>query len=291
MNLKNNKIIDYFEEQFFLWINSQYKGSEQLQKACKYALQGKGKRIRPQLVLLCNQVCKGKMETAINPAIAIEVVHTYSLVHDDLPIFDDDNLRRGRPTVHKVFDQATAVLVGDALLSDAWSLLAKTAHAQTHLENRLKMIDYLSQNIGSRGMVQGQMLDLIYTNKKSYNREILDHIHILKTGKLLATACACGALSANAPKQTVDHLFQIGEHIGLAFQIIDDLLDKQEGTGKTSGKDAKQEKLTYLKCMGEDQARETAYRLSEKAKQLLNLIEGETTDLSNLVENLLNRLF
>lgn len=273
---------DTFEKAFHEHVDEFYRGDEKLQEACRYALEGQGKRIRPLLLLLSYQLFSQEWKRALPSAIAVEMVHTYSLVHDDLPLMDDDDLRRGRPTVHKKFDEATALLVGDALLSDAFAILA---HTHAHSGIIVAMLRELSSAIGGRGMVLGQSLDLFWTAKAGYSYEDLLSIHQNKTGKLFAASCALGALAAGADGKDVSALREFGLELGLVFQILDDLLDEQEGTGKSAGKDRESGKLTFLTLMDRVSAQERVrdlrisiekkllhFQNSENLKKLLSIL-------------------
>lgn len=277
-------IKEQFDQHFHSFIKKRYGTKDPLSQACSYALEGEGKRVRPLLVLLSNQACGGKITEALDVAVAVEMVHTYSLVHDDLPICDNDDLRRGRPTVHIKFDPATALLCGDALLSDAFTLLTNSPCPQA-----LAMVRELSLAIGGKGMVLGQMMDLMATGHAQELTQ-LDMIHAHKTGKLIGSACALGGHAAKASQEVIKHLRQFGESVGLAFQIKDDLLDDEIGTGKSLGKDQKQGKLTYRGIMSRQKAEHKARDLTAQAVDLLaSLDTGKKKPLLHFVETLLQR--
>ena len=242
-----DNFLSFFEERFTKHLQTHYSLGSHLDGPIHYALNGKGKRVRPLLAFLVNDCLGGDKEAALFPAMAVEMIHTYSLVHDDMPILDDDAYRRGRKTVHVVYDEETALLTGNAILTDSFSLLS-SENSFLSQDQKIKMISELSLAAGSKGMLIGQMLDLFWTKKQGFTELDLNTIHLNKTGKLLGTSCALGALSSNnASVTTVQNFKKIGELIGLSFQIIDDLLDESSLTGKSSGKDLEQGKLTYLR--------------------------------------------
>jgi geranylgeranyl pyrophosphate synthase len=259
----------YFAEKLTDFIGTFYPPTNDLNRAIAYALGGPGKRIRPIYSLLSCQSLGGDLSQALPAALAIEMVHTYSLIHDDLPCMDNDSLRRGRPTTHVVFGDALALLAGDALLTDAFSILADEQNANFSLVASLRQVAALTKAAGSRGMILGQHLDLHWTDREGANKEILDSIHLNKTGRLIGAACAMGALAAGADVNSARDFTEFGSKIGLAFQIFDDLLDDEEQTGKSRGKDVEANKLTYLRLMGRSEAREAATNLTSSANAFL----------------------
>lgn len=272
-----------------------YSESIDLHAACRYALTGEGKHIRPLLTLLTADMCGGDQKQALSAAVAIEMVHTYSLIHDDLPCMDDDDVRRGRPTVHKVYGDATALLAGDALLTDAFRVIS---HPQQwpdvfpsfpQAESRLAQITILAQAAGGRGMVLGQALDMHWTARTGASKQDLDGIHQHKTGCLIAAACSMGAHAASASSKQVEQMGKFGEKLGLAFQICDDLLDEMEGTGKSLGKDTHQGKLTYLRFMSREEAASAAAQLTREAEEILHSFGSRSAPLATLTATLLQR--
>jgi len=222
-----------------------------------YSLMAGGKRLRPALVLESAVACGGKVNrSALAAAGAIELIHTFSLVHDDLPAMDNDDLRRGRPTNHKVYGDAMAILAGDAMVTLAFELLATDADASVSP----RLIAELAHATGPQGMIGGQVLD-IDGEQKSLSLEQLQQLHRMKTGALLRSACRLGALSTNAPQAQVSALTEFGRHLGLAFQIVDDVLDvtaSAEQMGKATGKDAAKGKNTYPALLGLEAAKRQA---------------------------------
>lgn len=289
---------ELFEAHFSEFIDQMYPTESRLDLACRYALEGKGKRVRPILALLCAELCGAKAQQAMIPAIVLEMIHTYSLVHDDLPILDDDDYRRNRKTVHKQFDEATALLVGDALLTDCWAILSGRQNMGLNQQSfalddgqYLQMIRTLSGDIGSRGMVAGQMLDVLWTGKECSDFELVSDIHFKKTGGLIASACAMGAIAGKGDETQVRRLHEFGLKLGLAFQIVDDLMDDCEGTGKSSGKDKEQGKITFLTTMSQDRAQEYAQTLTNEALSLLDSFGTKSEALRKLASLLLVRRY
>jgi len=220
-----------------------------LQAAMRYAVLSGGKRIRPLLTLATTESLGGGVDLALAPACAVELIHAYSLVHDDLPAMDDDDLRRGRPTVHVAFDEATAILAGDGLQALAFETLAA---AKLPAETRIAMSEALARAIGWRGMVGGQAIDMASTGG-AIALDALESMHRGKTGALLVAAVELGALAASADARTSAHLSRFAAAIGLAFQIVDDLLDVEgdvDRVGKTTGADAAAGKTTFPALLG-----------------------------------------
>jgi geranylgeranyl diphosphate synthase type II len=230
-----------------------YKGRvpNQLFDAMEYSLLGGGKRLRPVLCLAAAEAVGGKAEGAVlDFACAVEFVHSYSLIHDDLPAMDDDDLRRGRPTNHRVFGEALAILAGDALLTEAFALLARGADPL-----RAALCAQLAQAAGALGMVGGQADDV--REKWPHSLEFLESLHLRKTGALIAVSCAGGARAAGAKDAAAAALQDYGQHLGLAFQICDDLMDlagDPKKMGKTKGTDARKGKVTFPSLLGNEES-------------------------------------
>jgi len=260
-----------------------------LKEALQYMLEGSGKRIRAILVLLCCELINGRVNhNAEIAAAAIEMVHTYSLVHDDLPAMDNDDFRRGRPTCHKMFDEAAAILVGDALLTLAFEILAKEIDEPAVA---LKLIVQLAQDAGCAGMISGQMADL-KAEKTGGSEAILRTIHTNKTAKMFRCAAAFGAVTGKADLNQFNCLCEYGLKIGLGFQIADDILDvsaSSEQLGKTAGKDVKAGKITYPALLGMEKSRQLEKELVDEAKNALKPFGQEADTLRQLAEVLLQR--
>lgn len=260
-----------------------------LKEALSYTLTAPGKRLRSALVLWCCELTGGKVnQNAEIAAAAIEMVHTYSLIHDDLPAMDNDDLRRGLPTCHKAFDEATAILTGDALLTLAFEILAKEVDDPAVA---VKLIAQLAQDSGPSGMIAGQMADLNAENGRG-NKELLEYIHTNKTAKMFRCATAMGAVCGGATNDQLDRLSQYGLKIGLGFQIADDILDvnaTSEHLGKTAGKDAKAAKCTYPAVVGIKKARQLEKKLADEAMAALKPFGKKAETLKQLTIALLQR--
>jgi farnesyl diphosphate synthase len=259
-----------------------------LHEAMRYAAQGGGKRIRPLLVYAAGSLGDAKAQALDAAAVAIECIHAYSLVHDDLPCMDDDDLRRGRPTVHKAFDEATALLVGDALQTRAFEILA---NARCEVDVRLLMISSLAAASGSRGMAGGQAIDLESVGKK-LDLAGLKQMHAMKTGALLSCAVELGGIAAHLNPTQMAQLQKYSTALGLAFQIVDDVLDAtadSQTLGKTAGKDAAANKPTYVTLMGLDFAQQQAKDLQEMAIASLVDFGSKADALKDLALLVVNR--
>jgi farnesyl diphosphate synthase len=259
-----------------------------LHEAMRYAAQGGGKRIRPLLVYAAGSLGDANEHALDAGAVAIECIHAYSLVHDDLPCMDDDDLRRGRPTVHKAFDEVTALLVGDALQTRAFEILA---NAQCEVDVRLLMISSLAAASGSRGMAGGQAIDLESVGKK-LDLAGLKQMHAMKTGALLSCAVELGGIAAHLNPTQMAQLQKYSTALGLAFQIVDDVLDAtadSQTLGKTAGKDAAANKPTYVTLMGLDYAQKQAKELQETAIASLTDFGSKADALKDLALLVVNR--
>ncbi|MFS8513397.1 MAG: polyprenyl synthetase family protein, partial [Planifilum fulgidum] len=244
-----------------------------LREAMAYSLLAGGKRLRPILVLATAEALGGSADKALPFAGAVEMIHTYSLIHDDLPAMDDDDFRRGKPTNHKVFGEAMAILAGDALLTKAFGLLARAAReAELPAETALALIEEGSRRFGAEGMVGGQVLDIQSENRRLSLSE-LEAIHRGKTGDLIIYSVRLGALISGSTKDQLELLTSFAGLLGLAFQIQDDILDvigDQETIGKPVGSDQAKNKATYPSLIGLEQSRELLRRTVEEAKELLS---------------------
>lgn len=268
--------------------------AERLLSAMRYSLLAGGKRIRPALLLECYRACGGKdINQVLSAALAIECMHTYSLIHDDLPCMDDDNLRRGQPTCHKKFDEATAVLAADALQALAFELLADM---NVPGETRLALIRKLAIASGCQGMVGGQMMDMQAVSNAS-NDDIADilaveRIHVHKTGALLCWCCEAGALLAVAGEPEREACARYGKAVGLLFQVADDILDATASSvelGKSVGKDAAQNKATYVSILGLQRSRELAGEMRDLALDACEPLGVQAEALRTLADYILER--
>jgi geranylgeranyl diphosphate synthase type II len=242
---------------------------ETIHRAVRYSLLAGGKRIRPVLVLASAEAVGGATDDALPLACAVEMIHTYSLIHDDLPAMDDDDLRRGRPTNHKVYGEAVAILAGDALLTRAFHLLAQLPEdaSEERLRRRLAATAILGEACGTAGLVGGQVMDL-ESEGKAISADALERLHRAKTGALLSACVRGGAVLGGATAEQLERLTRYGSAIGLVFQIVDDILDVTESAaqlGKTAGKDVKAQKATYVSLHGLERARGMAADLLRQA--------------------------
>jgi geranylgeranyl diphosphate synthase type II len=249
--------------------------SSVLYDAMKYSLQSAGKRIRPALLLAACDFAGGDVDQALPYACAIEYIHTYSLIHDDLPAMDDDALRRGVPTNHMVYGEGIAILAGDGLLTSAFEAMNKDMliyfDDADRLHRRIRAAYEISKGAGCRGMVAGQTAD-IEAEHRSISGELLDYIHVNKTAALIVAAVKAGAYIGGADRETVANLENYGENLGLAFQIADDILDvigEEEETGKKKGSDLNHEKSTYPALYGLEKSRARLQALTETALTIL----------------------
>ena len=267
-------------------------GTERLRDAMRYSALGAGKRLRPTLVYLTGESFGAPLERLDAPAAAVELIHVYSLVHDDLPAMDDDDLRRGRPTCHRAFDEGTAVLVGDALQALAFSVLAHEPMAGTSAETRLEMIRVLSRAIGTGGMAGGQAVDLEAVGSVLAVGEI-ENMHRRKTGELIQASVLLGALAAGVEdERELGALRRFGAEIGLAFQIQDDILDVEGDPkllGKSTGADAALSKPTYPSIAGLPAARARARELRDAAIAALAPFGARAGALAELAHFVVSR--
>ena len=258
-----------------------------LHKAMRYSLFAGGKRLRPILCLAAAEACRGNIGNALPLACALECIHTYSLVHDDLPSMDNDDFRRGRPTCHKVFGEGIAVLAGDALLTIAFEIVSKAKPAP-----RYDMSTLLSETAvaaGSQKLIAGQVADL-EAEGKNVKRDQLQFIHENKTAAILKSSVRLGAMSANAEAKKLSAITRFGQRLGLAFQIIDDILDvtqTSEILGKSAGKDVAAKKATYPAVIGLDKSRAEARRLTRQAHDTLSVFTGRDAEPLHALANYL----
>ncbi len=260
-------------------------------EAMRYAALAPGKRLRPFLVLASAQLFAVARRSALQVAAAIELVHAYSLVHDDLPAMDNSDLRRGRPTCHKAFDEATAILAGDGLLTLAFEVLVQPA---THGDPavRCELVAALAAAAGSHGMVGGQMIDLIAEHRPDLDIGAITRLQRLKTGALIAFSCEAGAILGKAPQELRTALRAYAHDLGLAFQIADDLLDVEGSageTGKPVGQDVAAGKATFVSILGRERARSQAQLLVNQAMRHLDLFEEKANLLKQAARFVIDR--
>ncbi|MBI5791394.1 MAG: polyprenyl synthetase family protein [Rhodocyclales bacterium] len=263
-----------------------------LHQAMRYSVLGGGKRVRPLLCHAAGAIFGADEQVLDAPAIAVELIHAYSLVHDDMPCMDDDVLRRGKPTCHVEYDEATALLVGDALQTLAFQVLADRLPGVS-AARQLEMLHLLAVASGSRGMAGGQAIDLAAVGLQ-LDIGALEYMHIHKTGALIRAAVLLGAHCGEAPPDALDRLGRFANRIGLLFQVVDDILDAEASTatlGKTAGKDAAQNKPTYVNLLGAKEAKAMAAKLRQDAHDALAPFGDSATRLHELADFIVERTF
>ncbi len=264
-----------------------------LYESMRYSLEAGGKRLRPILVYATCEALDGNLEDALIIGCAIEFIHTYSLIHDDLPAMDDDDYRRGKLTNHKVFGEGIAILAGDALLTEAFNLLTNyTLYKSLSSEKLLKIANYISESVGSTGMVAGQVLDLEFENKPASLSDV-EKIHLNKTAKLITASCLSGAIIGSDDKSIWEKIEKFGKLIGLSFQIIDDILDivgDDKLLGKKTGVDIEKGKATYPSIIGIEKSRKKAFDLINSAKEEIKFLKDKGIVLQQIAEYFIKRL-
>jgi geranylgeranyl diphosphate synthase type II len=266
---------------------------EVITKAMRHSLFAGGKRLRPILVLSAYRTIGGRhIHDVLPAACAVEMIHTYSLIHDDLPAMDDDDFRRGKPSCHKAFGEALAILAGDALFAKAYEVLLKT---KTTSDNLVKVAQILSSAVGTDGIIGGQVMDIV-SNAHEKDEELLNYIHTHKTAKFISSCLVIGALLANAYREELKAMKKIGDSLGLAFQIVDDILDvksTKQQLGKSVHKDETQSKLTYPAIYGIEESIEQAKRLLAKSKKTMHreLKFRDVGELEQIAEFIVNRIY
>lgn len=279
------KLVDSKLSEFFNPSGMSYDG---LLESMHYSLTAGGKRIRPALVLEFCRISGGDVEKALPVACAIEMLHTYSLIHDDLPCMDNDDLRRGKPTNHVVYGECTATLAGDALQAEAFGTIARS---ELPAENKIACVEILADAVGSDGMCAGQYLDMVGESKRLTEEE-LDDINSRKTGALLIAACRMGVAAAGGSGEMLEAAAHYGACVGAAFQIRDDILDvisTSEELGKPIGSDAQEHKNTYMALLGESQCMEMIEKLTNQAKSALCGAFDDTKFLCDLADSMVTR--
>ena len=265
-----------------------------LKSSMLYSLEAGGKRLRPCMVLAACRLAGGDISAALPIAGAIEMVHTYSLIHDDLPAMDNDDFRRGKPSNHKAFGEATAILAGDALLSSAFELMLDGFDQQSWNEGYYKAVREVAGAIGATGMIAGQMKDIKASLDADFSEETLRSIHKDKTGALIKASVLAGAYVGGAGAECICALMEFGDAFGMLFQITDDILDCTGDInilGKSIGKDADTKKLTYVTLFGLEQSRLMAKRAAEGAKEALHKIDGDTEFFSSRIDMTMDRKY
>ena len=289
----NNTYLSMIEKALYGYLPSSDTSEGKLIDAMRYSLEAGGKRVRPMLVMEFNAVCGGKPDAALPFACAVEMIHTYSLIHDDLPCMDDDDLRRGKPSNHKVFGEDTALLAGDALQTLAFEILSseKTAALAGDMACR-KAVNTLAKYSGCVGMAGGQMIDLVSENTHA-PLEVVEELIGKKTACLLQAACELGCIAANADDDRIKAASEYGRSIGYAFQIQDDILDmtsSNEVLGKPVGSDEENNKSTIVSLLGIEQSRKLVDEYTAKAIAALGRLGGSTKGLSFFALDLAKRV-
>ena len=259
-----------------------------LTQAIRYSVLSGGKRLRPLLVYLASELGSAPTKAQDNVGCSVELIHCYSLIHDDLPAMDDDSLRRGKPTCHKKFGDAIAILAGDALQPLAYTLI--TESNQIEDKTKVKLVSILSKACGWDGMVEGQILDI--SDHDYFSLEELDSMHMKKTGILIIACLEMGGMISDLPEPEIKLLKQFGKKVGLAFQIRDDVIDLEsppEVSGKAQGSDLIKEKLTYPSLIGIKASKERAIELSEEAKEFAKKLSGDSNKLIKLCDFIVQR--
>ena len=280
---------DYLEKNIEYLYDTDPSAYEIVYDACRYSLLLGGKRIRPFLLNRFYKLCGGMDDASANFEFAIECIHTYSLIHDDLPCMDNDDMRRGKPSCHKRFGESFALLAGDALLTDAFQLASYTKDVKS--ERILTSIGELAAYSGIDGMIGGQAIDLLYENK-SADIEILKQICSLKTGALIRAACKIGCILAGASKEEIAAADNFAKGLGLAFQIVDDILDEigdEEKLGKPIHSDKESNKSTFVSLLGIEKCKELVIELTEQAKRELEIFGEDADELKSLADFLCYR--
>lgn len=266
-----------------------------IHQAMRYSVFAGGKRLRPILTLAAAEAVGGDPESVLFAGCAIELIHTYSLIHDDLPAMDNDDFRRNKPTNHKVFGENMAILAGDALLTLAFEVLSRAENVKAFkAEIILSVIQEIALAAGTLGMIGGQVMDILSEGRRKLDANILKYIHTHKTGKLFLASLRVGALLANATAEQLEAITDYGTHIGLCFQIVDDILDIEgttEGIGKDVGSDAARKKATYPALYGLDDSKKLAQGLIEKAQQALSGFGESAQPLRGIGEFIVSRTY
>lgn len=287
--LKNK--IDYVEKLLMEYMPKEEGYQKTIMQAMNYSLSAGGKRLRPILTLESCKAVGGNEEDAIPFAMAIEMIHTYSLIHDDLPALDNDDLRRGKPTNHKVFGEAMATLAGDSLLNYAYEIMLSSSLNKENSKKYLKAIYEIAKHAGIYGMIGGQVVD-VESENKIIDKDKLDFIHLNKTAAMIVGCMRAGAIIGDASEEELEKITKYSENIGLSFQIVDDILDivgDEEKLGKPIGSDIENHKSTYPSLIGLDESKKVATDLIKEAKDSIRKISGESRFLEDLADYIISR--
>ena len=293
MEFKNvlKEKIDYIETLLNEYMPKEEGYQQTIMKAMNYSLKAGGKRLRPILTLESCKIVGGREEDVIPFAMAIEMIHTYSLIHDDLPALDNDDLRRGKPTNHKVFGDGMATLAGDALLNYAFEIMLSSSIDKKDPNKYLKAINEIAKHAGIYGMIGGQVVD-VESENKIIDKDKLDFIHLNKTAAMIIGCMRAGAIIGGASDEELEKVTKYGENIGLSFQIVDDILDitgEEVKLGKPIGSDIENHKSTYPSLLGLEKSREIARQLIEEAKSSIDGLSSEIDFLNQLGDYIISR--
>ncbi len=283
--------INYIETLLKKYMPKEEGYQETIMKAMNYSLEAGGKRLRPILTLESCKAVGGREEDAIPFAMAIEMIHTYSLIHDDLPSLDNDDLRRGKPTNHKVFGEGMATLAGDALLNYAYEIMLSSSINKEDSNKYLKAIYEIAKHAGIYGMIGGQVVD-VESENKFIDKDKLDFIHLNKTAAMIIGCMRAGAIIGNATDEELERITNYGKNIGLSFQIVDDILDitgDEDKLGKPIGSDIENHKSTYPSLIGLEESRQIARQLIEDGKNNIKGLSSEVEFLNQLGDYIISR--
>lgn len=281
--------IDFIDKYLDKYLAEKENPQNIIYKAMRYSVFAGGKRLRPILMLNVCKMCGGDVNEVIPFACALEMIHTYSLIHDDLPAMDNDDLRRGMPTSHIKFGEATAILAGDALLNRAFEVVSE--YDGDNVKRAMKAINMLAASSGTEGMIGGQIVDM-ESEGKEITLDELRYLHLNKTGAIIRSACTIGALMGGGSEDEIEAVDEFAKNLGVAFQIQDDILDvtgSEEELGKPIGSDAEENKNTYVRLVGLEKSRELSEEYSENAKKALDIFGERAQFLKELTDYLINR--
>ena len=281
--------IDFIDKYLDKYLTEKENPQNIIYKAMRYSVFAGGKRLRPILMLNVCKMCGGDVNEVIPFACALEMIHTYSLIHDDLPAMDNDDLRRGMPTSHIKFGEATAILAGDALLNRAFEVVSE--YDGDNVKRAMKAINMLAASSGTEGMIGGQIVDM-ESEGKEITLDELRYLHLNKTGAIIRSACTIGALMGGGSEDEIEAVDEFAKNLGVAFQIQDDILDvtgSEEELGKPIGSDAEENKNTYVRLVGLEKSRELSEEYSENAKKALDIFGERAQFLKELTDYLINR--
>lgn len=293
MEFKNSLKIksDYIEELLKKYMPKEDGYQSTIMESMNYSLKAGGKRLRPILTLEACKIVGGNEEDAIPFAMAIEMIHTYSLIHDDLPSLDNDDLRRGKPTNHKVYGEAMAILAGDGLLNYAYEIMLSSSLNKDNPEKYLRAIGEIAKSAGIYGMIGGQVVD-VESENTLIPKEKLDYIHLNKTAAIMVGCMRAGAIVGNANEEQLEKVTKYAKNIGLSFQIVDDILDiigDESKLGKHVGSDIENNKSTYPSLIGLEKSKEVATQLINEARENIKTLNGDYSFLDGLANYIIDR--